>query len=1079
MPDRDETTDADDTVDPAADELFADERFAEKLRQSHEQLTEHGSCAPPDQGSSHRLRSAVKVLQWLEQWKASETSASTESEPVENEGAVIGSGDKLGRFTIRETIGRGGYGIVVRARDPKLGRDVALKIPRLDTTLSGEASARFIREAEMAAGLSHPGIVTVYETGEHQGIPFIVSEFVDGENLATLCARGQRFSPTDSAACLAELAAAVQHAHDSGVLHRDIKPSNVLVSRGGIENPKITDFGLARLVSGSDITHSGSVIGTPAYMSPEQAFGDRDKIGRAVDVYGLGAVLYQMLTGIPPFSGETIVEITHAIATEQPAPPGAHLPNCPKDLEAICLKCLEKNPGRRYESAHELGEDLNRFLSGGTVTARMPSLATRTWRHVRKHPLAAFAIAVIGILSVVGPIIATHQARLSRRAIQSEQQLQRSLYVSDMNLAFRDWQSFNVRRCGELLHRHIPRDGQTDHRDFEWYYLWNLWSRSNKTENYLEGLLFESIAISPDQRLLAIGCYDGTLYLHDLHQRREIRSWTAHGIRVIKMDFSADGSRLATTDAYRQVRIWDVSTGKQLHELEGQWSLDFASRADVFAYRNQRSVVIVSGTGQPDELDTQVIENADPRHVFAVCLSPDGKRIATAGRSGGVKIWDAKTLELQKQLREDEWIWSLDWSPQGDFLATGSGGGKIRIWETTEWEDFVETDGHANTVFAIGFSPSGESLASGSTDHTCRVWDVSTGELSQMLVGHSGEVTSLAYTDGGERLLTASIDGSLKHWTLEDWRARDVLEHPGPVSSANFSPDGESLITSCDDGKLRVFDVRSGQRRHVIDAHRDAAYSAQYLPFRGGQAIVSIGGDGRLRFWDAKSFQLQKEMESIADINDPLAISLSRDQQKIVFGRTRNTVAIWDLNGEKMIREIAIPDFFGLAFSPTDDLLAVTAGSHLSLWDSKQGQKIVSARADERMCERVVFSPDGKTIALASFDGNVKLFDVESFQRDRERATPVELVGSSSVVHGVAFSPDGNTIVSGGDDQLIHIWDARTGEERCVLSGHRGGVSSLQFSPDGQTLVSTGYDGTARLWRAPRTPVDSSRPPFD
>lgn len=408
----------------------ADDHFAEVLAKKHEQIIaneskDKASSIEDDQGDE-RIQSALQVLKLLEQVKSghrdppSEVQASLETSKdpstkkpgqqalgsaqlgmIDN---VVPDLERLGRFEIIEQIGRGGFGIVVRARDPQLDRDVAIKIPRLETALSAESRRRFEREAKAAAALSHPGIISVYEYGSEQGIAFIVSELIDGENLATSLAQGDTYSSKEAAELVAKIAGALEHAHQRNVLHRDIKPSNILLThdKHGAQLPLIGDFGLAMISGQQDFTQTGAVIGTPAYMSPEQASGDKASIGPATDVYGVGTILYQLLTGQPPFAELPMMEMLNAINRRDPTPPRSLNPSTPKDIESICLKCLEKDPSRRYHSALELQADLRRFDADTPVLARRISFFDRNLRRIRRNPV----LTTVASLSVCFLLIA-------------------------------------------------------------------------------------------------------------------------------------------------------------------------------------------------------------------------------------------------------------------------------------------------------------------------------------------------------------------------------------------------------------------------------------------------------------------------------------------------------------------------------------------------------------------------------------------------------------------------------------------------------------------------------------------------
>lgn len=432
--------------DPTRKSENAEDHFAKRLAKKHEQMIADGEPASRDRipadDDDDRVQSAMLVLEMLEQWnlqpvdsdaraqagvetqdnpstqKSGQAFASVSSKAFESQ---IPNLERLGRFEILEQIGRGGFGIVVRARDPKLDRVVAIKIPRLETALSDNSRQRFEREAKAAAALHHPGVVSVFETGSQQGIDFIVAELIDGENLATHLARGNTFSPLESAELVAELADAVEHAHQRNVLHRDIKPSNILLANeeSGFR-PLIADFGLAAMNDLQDFTQTGAALGTPAYMSPEQATGNKNRIGPGTDIYGIGAVLYELLTQKSPFAELPIVELLNSIHRRDPVPPRSIHPDIPRDLESICLKCLEKDPDLRYCSAQELQADLRRFINGTPVVARSITPVDRGARWIARNPFLATAGASALVFLVAALIASAWGWRSTSNALKRE-----------------------------------------------------------------------------------------------------------------------------------------------------------------------------------------------------------------------------------------------------------------------------------------------------------------------------------------------------------------------------------------------------------------------------------------------------------------------------------------------------------------------------------------------------------------------------------------------------------------------------------------------------------------------------------
>jgi WD40 repeat protein/serine/threonine protein kinase len=1015
----------------------------------------------------------------------------------------------LGRFRLLRVLGRGGFGIVYLAEDPLLGRLVALKVPRPETLLTPELRQRFLREARAAARLSHPHIVPVFDTGEVGPVCYIVSGYSPGGTLAQWLKTQTMPVPVRGAARLiASLADAVQHAHEQGILHRDLKPSNILLepAANGPTNsahdlgfiPRLTDFGLARLrdqelveiesqreklpeaLSGrEDETPSGALLGTPKYMAPEQASGRRAEIGPPTDVYALGVILYELLTGRPPYPSETVPDLLARVLAEEPVLPRQLRPEVPRDLETICLKCLQKDPHKRYGSAEALAEDLRRFREGRPILARPVGTGEKLYRWCRRNPVVAgLLLAVAGVL-VSGTVVSAYfalQAREQAMAADAHAQqaeakaaeAQANLYVAHMNLAQLAWDNRNWERVVEFLERYRePPPGQPDPRGWEWHHLWGLCHADLCQTLHGHTSWVRGVAFSPDGARLASASKDNTIKLWDLASGRELCTLHGHTEMVQRVVFSPDGRCLASASGDRKVKVWDAASGQELRTLKGHADgvrdVVFSPDGRHLASASADKTVKVWDAASGQELRTL---KGHTDWVNGVAFRPDGRRLASASDDGTVKVWDlASGQELRTLHGHSDRVGGVAFSPDGRQLASSSWNGTTRVWDTESGAVLHILRGHNGDIRGVVFSPDGERLATAGGDHTVRVWDAARGRELRTLRGHTHVVQGVAFSSDGARLASAGEDGTVRLWDVTDGPAPLTLKgHRMEVYGVAFSPDGRFLASGSADATVRVWDAASGQELRTLRGHTATVGRVVFSP--DGRCLASASVDKTVKVWGVTSGQELRTLKGHAD--GVGGVAFSPDGTQLASASADKTVKVWDaVTGQELcILEGHTGWVDGVAFGPDGRRLAsASADKTVKVWDVKTGREIFNLRGHTEGVLGVAFSSDGRQLASASVDKMVKVWDAAS---GRDLRT---LKGHTDWVRGVAFSPDGRRLVSGSKDHTVKVWEVASGQELQTLKGDTVSISDIALSPDGQWLAASRRDRTVTIWDGrPLTP---------
>jgi WD40 repeat protein/serine/threonine protein kinase len=1040
-------------------------------------------------GADVELRKRVESLLAIEKAAGPGAETQVSAEP----GFEQPAGERIGHYKLLQKLGEGGCGVVFMAEQTEpIRRRVALKVIKLGMDTK-QVIARFEAERQALALMDHPNIAKVFDAGTTEsGRPYFVMELVRGTKITDFCDENN-LPMAERLNLFFQICQAVQHAHQKGIIHRDLKPSNILVTvNDTVPVPKVIDFGIAKATTGQQLTDKTlftayeQFIGTPAYMSPEQTVMTSLDIDTRSDIYSLGVLLYELLTGKTPFDAQDLIragfdEMLRTIREREPMRPSTRLSGMARgestttaqrrglpvpelihllrgDLDWIVMKALEKDRARRYETANGFAADIKRFLANEPVVARPPTALYRLQKAVRRNKLAFAAASAVATALVLGAVVSSWQAILAFRAKHAADQnaaranteyiraqaaekaatknlllANQNLYRADMTLVQQAWENNNLGEVSRLL-----AETESDpERGFEWYY----WQRQTHPEmmtlrGHVEGI--GAVCFSPDGRRIASGAGGAEsrnspsprlgrardcAKIWDAVTGEELLSLKGHGAGVTSLDFSPDGRRIVTGSWDQTAKVWDATNGQNLLTLGWHaWM------------------------------------------ISSVAFFRDNKRVITGSWDGTAKIWDATTGTNLLTLRGGRGaIMRLAVSADDGRIVTGNYDGTAQIWDSATGKPLRTINAHSGMMTtAVAFSPDGrEIVTGGSAEATAKVWDVTTGQqLLSLKHSEGGEgIYGIVFSLDGKRIATASGDQTAKLWDAASG-ANLLTWHTGPVGPIAFSPDGQRIITG-GDNTLKVWSCAVGRDLPPAGSKAAASIDSRAFCLDGRRILTANLSDGEpIKVWDqASDHELATLKGSRASFQT--VVAFSRTGNRIATGGEDDLAKIWDVDsGDELVTlrgHMARVD--GIGFSTDGRRVATgSADETAKVWDTATGKLLLNLPGHPGMVKVVAFSPDDQRILTGVEDpGTIKVWNATN---GKELLNLQHFALSSG-----AFSSDGQRIVTGSFKGRVKLWDT-TGSNLLAFQAHRGIVDSVAFSPDGHRIVTGSNDGTAKLWEA-------------
>lgn len=1046
--------------------------------------------------------------------------------------------DALPGYDLLGELHRGGQGVVYEAIQKSTHRKVAVKVMREGPFAGWRDRARFEREVQILAALKHPRIATIHDSGVASHCHYFVMDYIQGLPLDAWMTCRQR-STEEVLRLFAKICDAVNAAHVKGIIHRDLKHGNIRIDEHG--EPHILDFGLAKVTtdgrkqaepdldvgSSGSMTMVGQFVGSLPWTSPEQAQGRIEQIDTRTDVYALGVTLYHMLTGRFPYEVVGPVrDVLNRIVSSEPVRPGAIRRDIKRDVEAIVLRCLRKEPHRRYQNAGELGRDIERCLNGQPVAARSDSGLYVLMKTLRRHwvpvAVAAAFILLIGVSwrqAVVQrdrAIIAQRQQQRERnradekaaeadqarhiaeaersRAQEQAERLRRTTYLNRIALAQNACEQKYLTQAQFLL-----EDCPADLRGWEWHYLNQLSRPMNLLDIRADDECVMTLATSFDgEHIVTAGC-DGVIRTWESGSGQPVAQFVGHSRQVNAVACSPDGRWIASAGRDKTLRLWDRASGsQQVLQQAGPYihALAFSPDSKELVTGGQAKVLAFWNlAGNQAE-----VGRTSSRHdgeISAVAYSPDGRQVVSGEyvdllrTTAKVRMWDAATATLLREIEAHRaGILTVAFAPDGKRIATGSSiprtgqdaHGTLKVFDGKTGEELLSLTGHEGFVNHLAFSPDGALLASAGSprvpafgmeaDRTLKIWDAVTGEELHTYSAHDGGGRALAWSPDGRLVFSGGMDGRIKSWPARVPSAIRVLQgHSAAVLRVAFSPDGKHIASSSGQGEsYQAEGSRPDNSVRIWDLQSGSAvvlddHQNAVLALdwsRDGRLVASGGVDGTVRIWDHATGTTQQVIAGFNGLVRSVAFS---PDGLLVGGAVRDTLVFWKVADGSVHERMPLDEnLVTVTFSPDGEWMAAASESgRIVLREWASGEKRAFQTASG--LTGAWFSPDSGTLATGHENGTIRLWELSTGRQTGA------MTGPQRPVHWADFSPDGERLASCTTDMMLKIWDVRSGNEVFSVRAHDGPVNCVRFSPDGTAIATCGQDSLVKIWESQMEPA--------